>query len=193
MESERCARQHPLAVSEAGALLVRLVVEAGGAEAAVASPAVGVDDRVRSDARDNERCERGGGRVGEQPQAEPSRAVAAHFDRDPDQRLAVALPAATQVGIAAAEEALVDLHLAGQRLELRGDDRPPRLVQRRPGRLVTRDPELSAQLQRGRSRVHACRRGRPPKTTGSAAGASGCITVPAVTDAWWPHDLHCHR
>src|SRR5205814_9275634 len=41
------AWQHPLAVGEAGALLVRLVCEASGAQAAVTLPAVGVDERAR--------------------------------------------------------------------------------------------------------------------------------------------------
>src|SRR5215210_1311005 len=115
------ARQHPLAVGEAGALFAWLVVEAGGAKAAVAGPAVCVDDRAVSDARADKRRQRPGGCVGQQLQAQPSRAVAAHLDRDPDKRFAVALAAATQVGIAATEEALVDLDLSSERLALGGN------------------------------------------------------------------------
>ena len=82
------ARQYPLPIGEACALLVRPVIEAGRAETAVAGPAVGVDDRSGSDARAHKRGQRGGRGIVEQLQAESPRASATHLDRDPDERLA---------------------------------------------------------------------------------------------------------
>lgn len=140
--------QHPFAVRVAGALLVRLVIEASGAKAGVAEPAVGMDDRADGDVGADKRCQRRGGSISEQLQPQPPGAVAANLDRDPDQRLAATLSAAPQVGVAVAEEALVDLDLACQWLALRRDHRTTQLVQDRPGCLVAGQTQLPAQLQR---------------------------------------------
>jgi hypothetical protein len=107
-----------------------------------------VDDSAGGDIGADEARKRGGRGVGQQLQAQAPGAVAADLDRNPDQRLAGALSAAAEVGIAATEEALVDLDLAGERLALRGDHRTTQLVQDDPGGLVTRDPQLTAKLQR---------------------------------------------
>jgi len=91
---------------------------------------------------------RSGRRVAQQLQPQPSRAVAAHLDRNPDQRFAVTLAAAAKIGVAAAEEALVDFDLADERPSLRRHHRTAQLVQDRPRRLGAGDPELALQQQR---------------------------------------------
>lgn len=102
------ARQHPFAVGEALMLDVWLVVEAGSAEGAVAGPTIGVDDSPGGDSGADEGGERARGRIGQQLQPQAPGAVAAYLDRNPDERLAVALAAAAEVGVAAAQVALVE-------------------------------------------------------------------------------------
>src|SRR6266511_1597648 len=129
-----CGRQYPLAVGVAGALPTRPVIEARSMQAAVALPAVGVNDRAGGDAGGDEGGERSGRGIGQQLQPQSSRAVAAHLDRNPNQRLAVTLAAAAEIGIAAAQEAFVDLDLVGELRSLECHHRTAQLVQDGPRR-----------------------------------------------------------
>jgi hypothetical protein len=76
------------------------------------SSLIGVDGRSSCHVGAEESRERSSGGIGKQRQTETPRAVASHLDDDPNQRLTVSLAAAAQVGITAAQQALVDLGLA---------------------------------------------------------------------------------
>src|SRR5437773_3928087 len=80
-------------------------------------------------------------------------ASAANLDHDPAQRLLAACTPAPAALLEAAQEELVDLDLALERLALRRDHRRPELVQHHPRRLVTTDPQLTLQLDRGDPRM----------------------------------------
>src|SRR5436190_7346120 len=116
------------------------------AHAAVAPPGVGVHDRAGGGRGLDERAQRVPGGVLEDRQAQASRAAAADLDGDPDERLLAALAAARKAFLVAAQEELVDLDLALERLALGGDHRATQLVQHRPRRLMTAEPELTLQL-----------------------------------------------
>src|SRR5215210_7951018 len=144
-------RQVGLLARDCGALVARPVLVAERAQAAVAAPAVGVDDRTRLGRGLQERAERADGGVVEHGEAQPTAAAA--LDGDPAERLLAARTAAREPLLVTAEEELVYLDLALERLALGGDRRPAQLVQQHPRRLVVADPELPLKLDRGDPRV----------------------------------------
>ena len=110
------AGQDELAVGARAVLQARPVVEAGPGKPAVAAPAVGVDDRARLDDLAHPARERIPVEAAERVHAQAPGARSADLDRDADERLTLALAAATTRGMAPADVGLIDLDLAPQRL-----------------------------------------------------------------------------
>src|ERR1700684_566934 len=165
------AGQDQPAFLAAPALGDRTVVEAEIAEAGVAAPTVGVDDRARLDVRGDPRPEAALARVGEGREPQPPRAGAADLHRDPHQPLADGVSARLAIGIDAPDEALVDLDLAAQRGALGGDHRPAQLLQDQPGGLIAAEAELALQLLGGDpGRVGRDQIGRPEPEAKRSAG-----------------------
>lgn len=124
-----------------------LVVQAELAESLVTLP-VGVDGRPGGGAFGHEVAERVGGGVVDELHADPPGARAAGFDGHDQQGLDPMLATTSEPSFVSADEALVDLDLAGERLPLGIWHRAPQLVKRRPRRFVALQPELALQLER---------------------------------------------
>jgi len=115
----------------------------------IAAVAVRQDRRAQSDIADDEARQRRRGGVGDDLDPTAARALASDLDRDRHhERLAVdELAAAAEPELLAADERLVDLDRARQRLPVRIDHRPAQLVEDQPGRRVARQPEHVLELE----------------------------------------------
>src|SRR5215216_5544157 len=161
-----------------GALAAPPVFKAALANPAVAHPPVGVHDRSGGGGSADKPGERGARGIGQDAQAQTSRAAPANLNRDPDQRLVTARTTALTPYIEATEIELVDLDLARQRLALGRDHRAPQLLQDQPRRLIARQGSAGAGAASPRSPDGAWRPSTPPKTTCAAACASGASPSP---------------
>src|SRR5215218_6499357 len=146
-----------------GALAAPPVFKAALANPAVAHPPVGVHDRSGGGGSADKPGERGARGIGQDAQAQTSRAAPANLNRDPDQRLVTARTTALTPFIEATEIELVDLDLARQRLALGRDHRAPQLLQDQPRRLIARQAQLALELLRRDPRMVRGDQVRRPK------------------------------
>lgn len=91
------------------------------------------------------------------------------------------LAAAAEPELLAADERLVDLDRARQRLPVRIDHRPAQLVEDEPGRRVARQPEHVSELESRQPGACGRSSGRPPRTRSRSDVRVRCRIVPAVT------------
>ncbi len=133
-------------------------------------------DRAGLGGRLGEVAQRGCGRVGEHLEAQASGAVTADLDRDSDQHLLSALAPASEALFVAAEEELVDLDLALERLTLRGDHRAAQLLENQPPGFIPRQAELALELL-----------GRDPRMV-----CGDQVRGPKPRPKWCPRAVH-HR
>src|SRR3989440_4837576 len=111
-----------------GALVAAPVVPPLGGEAVISMPGVGVHDRAGLGRGAQQAPKRLGRGVREDLQPHAPAASAANLDHDPAQRLLAACTPAPAALLEAAQEELVDLDLALERLALPRDHRRPELV-----------------------------------------------------------------
>ena len=103
-------------------------------------------------------------RVPDHLQPDAARGGAPHLDRRHDQRFVHELPPPAQPDLWATDVGLVHFDVLLQQLAAGPDHRATQLVQHRPRRFVSIDPELPLQLkggQPGRMRRHQVRRPEP--------------------------------
>jgi hypothetical protein len=129
------AREDHLAVLRAPALGDRSVGEAEAGERRGTVPAVCVYDGALGHVVGDEAAERVPRGVRDGGEAKPSRTLSANLDRNHHEPLSNAVAAAPALRIAAADQTLVHLHFAAQRLTLRRDHRPAKLLEDEPSRL----------------------------------------------------------
>jgi len=163
--SQRHDRDRAAAERVSGRLVPRHVPDAGRGQSVEALERIGVQRRAWRDVVRDERVNGGLLHVRERRHSDATRGLAAFFDRDQHQRrfAPFQLAATTEARLRTTNPGVIHLDLAVQRLPRRVHHGAPQFVQQHPGGLVTTQPELALEQQRGQPAFVGHREVRRPE------------------------------